>query len=143
MTGHSTESFDVAVVGAGIAGASAAAELAQTFRVVLLERESQPGYHSTGRSAAQFSRVYGPPVIRALSRASGSFLENPPSEFSEGRLLAPRGVLTVGDAAQADAVEAEYAELAPTGAVRRVSTAEALEMMPLLRAERAAHAFIE
>ena len=42
---------DIAVVGAGIAGAAAAYELASTHRVVLIERESHPGYHATGRSA--------------------------------------------------------------------------------------------
>ena len=45
-------SADVIVIGAGIAGASVACELASTRRVLLLERERQPGYHTTGRSAA-------------------------------------------------------------------------------------------
>lgn len=45
--------FDIAVIGAGIAGASVAAELSGAgIRTVLLEQESQPGYHTTGRSAA-------------------------------------------------------------------------------------------
>ena len=47
------------VIGAGIAGASAAYELAKGHAVVILERESQPGYHTTGRSAAVFSEIYG------------------------------------------------------------------------------------
>jgi D-arginine dehydrogenase len=46
---------DVLIIGAGMAGASAAYFLAQHKRVLLLERESQPGYHSTGRSAALYS----------------------------------------------------------------------------------------
>ncbi|MDE2393949.1 MAG: FAD-dependent oxidoreductase, partial [Burkholderiales bacterium] len=62
--------FDVAIVGAGIAGASLAARLAGRGRVLLLERESQPGLHSTGRSAAMFMESYGPPQVRALTRAS-------------------------------------------------------------------------
>jgi len=45
---------DFAIVGAGIAGATLAARLAARGRVLLLERESQPGLHSTGRSAAMF-----------------------------------------------------------------------------------------
>ena len=63
-------SIDIAIVGAGIAGAGLAADLAGDFRVVLLEQENRPGYHSTGRSAAIFIRNYGNAVIRALSRAS-------------------------------------------------------------------------
>ncbi len=55
---------DILVVGAGIAGASAAAELAAHGTVVLIEGEEQPGYHSTGRSAAMFTETYGPPEIR-------------------------------------------------------------------------------
>ena len=62
--------FDVAIIGAGMAGASLAYELAPHMRVLMLERESQPGYHTTGRSAALFSEVYGNDVVRALSRAS-------------------------------------------------------------------------
>ena len=46
------EPFDFAIVGAGIAGASLAARLAGSARVVLLEAEDRPGYHATGRSAA-------------------------------------------------------------------------------------------
>lgn len=53
--------FDICVIGAGIAGASVAAELADKASILLLERESQPGYHTTGRSAALFP----PPMVRA------------------------------------------------------------------------------
>ena len=60
---------DVIVVGAGIAGASVADALAAECSVVVLEREPQPGYHTTGRSAALFAPVYGPAPIRALTRA--------------------------------------------------------------------------
>ena len=65
---------DVVVIGAGIAGASVAAALAQTQKVVVLERESFPGMHSTGRSAALFSEIEGAFAAAASShrdRASG------------------------------------------------------------------------
>ena len=65
-----TIATDVLVVGAGIAGAGVAAELAGALGVVLLEQENRPGYHSTGRSAALFFQNYGNAAIRALSRAS-------------------------------------------------------------------------
>jgi D-arginine dehydrogenase len=61
---------DVAVVGGGIAGVSAAAELADTHTVVILEQEDRLAHHTTGRSAAAFLETYGGPEIRALTRAS-------------------------------------------------------------------------
>jgi hypothetical protein len=63
--------------------------------VLLLERESQPGMHSTGRSAAMFMESYGPPAVRALTRASRGFYYAPAAGFTDTPLLAPRGVLYV------------------------------------------------
>ena len=80
---------DFLVVGAGIAGASAAYWLSPHGRTVVLERESQPGYHSTGRSAALFSETYGPEQVRALSRASADFLWHPPEAVSYTHLTLP------------------------------------------------------
>ena len=76
---------DFIVIGAGIAGASIAHWLAPHGRVVLLERESQPGYHSTGRSAALFMESYGTPQVRALTMASRAFLQHPPPGFADIR----------------------------------------------------------
>ncbi len=85
---------DVIVVGGGIAGASAAAEIAADgARVLLLEMESQPGYHATGRSAAMYEPAEGAPIVRALTRASHGFLAKPPEGFADVPLLSPRGVL--------------------------------------------------
>ena len=75
--------FDVAIIGAGIAGASLAAMLPADLRVVVLEAEDHPGVHSTGRSAAFWSETYGGPAIQPLTSASKAFLEAPPVEFSE------------------------------------------------------------
>ena len=69
------KNVDIAVIGAGIAGTSAAALLASEASVALLEMEARPGYHTTGRSAALFTKTYGPPPIRALSRASSGCRE--------------------------------------------------------------------
>ena len=66
---------DFLVICAGIAGASVAHWLAPHGRTIVLERESQPGYHSTGRSAALFMESYGTPQVRALTMASRAFLE--------------------------------------------------------------------
>ena len=84
---------DILVIGAGIAGASAAYHLAGRARVVVVEREDAPGYHSTARSAAMFTETYGPESIRRLTSASGAFLRAPPKGFTEVPLLRDRGVL--------------------------------------------------
>ncbi len=90
--------FDVAIVGAGMAGASLAAEIAGEASVLLLEAENQPGYHSTGRSAAFWSETYGGPLIQPLTSASGGFLAAPPAQFSERPLMSPRGAIHLADA---------------------------------------------
>ncbi len=139
-----TTSADYLIVGGGIAGASVASFLAPHARVVVLERESHPGYHSTGRSAALFSETYGTAQVRALTRASRAFLESPAAGFTEHAILSRRGVLHVAAADRLDALSAlldEVRALAPT--VRRLSGAEALAMVPVLRPEAAAAGLYE
>lgn len=87
--------YDFAVIGAGISGASVAAELCKSGSVIVLEAESSPGYHSTGRSAALFTPNYGPELVRKISRLSYDFLKNPPEGFTNNKLLAPRGMMSV------------------------------------------------
>ena len=67
---------DIAIVGAGMAGASLAAEIGDAARVVLIEGEAQPGYHSTGRSAAFWSETYGGPAVQPLTTASFHYLDS-------------------------------------------------------------------
>ena len=88
--------FDIAIIGAGMAGASLAAEIAGEISVLLLEAEEFPGYHSTGRSAAFWSETYGGPAIQPLTTASYQFLASPPVDFSEHGFLNPRGALHIG-----------------------------------------------
>jgi D-arginine dehydrogenase len=102
---------DVLVVGAGMAGASLAYELQAFADVVLLERESQPGYHATGRSAALFAPAYGNRVIRALSRASRPFLSEQAGGLAERPVLSPRGIMLIGREDQADSLEQFYLEM--------------------------------
>ncbi|MGZ8998531.1 MAG: FAD-dependent oxidoreductase, partial [Allosphingosinicella sp.] len=92
-----TEKADVVIIGAGMAGASLAAELASDASVLLLEAESHPGYHSTGRSAAFLSETYGGPKIQPLTTASRRFLEDPPADFSSEPFLSHRGALHIAD----------------------------------------------
>jgi D-arginine dehydrogenase len=134
MSDHA--SFDVAIVGAGIAGASLAWHLAPHARVLLLERESQPGYHTTGRSAAMFMESYGPPQGRALTRASRAFYTSPPPGFADVPLLAPRGALYVGWTGDEARLDEVAADLRATGSViERIDAAAALALCPVLRPE--------
>ena len=88
---------DIVIVGAGMAGASLAAELAGKADVLLLEAESRPGYHSTGRSAAFLSETYGGPLVQPLTTASRLFLEDPPGDLSAEPFLSDRGALHLAD----------------------------------------------
>ncbi len=132
------QSFDVAVIGAGIAGAGAAAELAPHASVLLIEREDMPGYHTTGRSAAVFAETYGPAPIRALTRASARFFQSPPQGFSETPLVSPRGILLIARADQADAIQDLEEELADGAGTERLDAKAMDAMIPILRSGYAA-----
>lgn len=126
-------STDLAIVGAGIAGAGLAAELAADFDVVLIERESRPGYHSTGRSAAIFIQNYGNAAIRALNRASRPLFEAADPELFPNPLLSQRGMLTVADA---DGLPALRSLLTQSEGLKEISVEEACAKFPLLRRDR-------
>ena len=130
--------LEIIVIGAGIAGASAAAELARTHRVAMLEGEDSPGYHSTGRSAALFSEAYGDAPVRALARASREFFCAPPMGFSSHPIVKRRGVLQIANALQVAALERFLLQHDIQHQVRRVGADEALSLCPLLRPESAA-----
>src|SRR5687768_7958178 len=136
--------FDVAVIGAGMAGAAAAFFLGRHASVVVLEQEAQPGYHSTGRSAALFTETYGVASTRALTSASRNFLESPPDGFCEHPLLRPRGVLLIGEEADRASMSAQVAACrthAP--AVRGLLPSDALALVPVLKPEAVACAMLE
>src|SRR5580704_12852387 len=127
-----------------MAGAAAAAHLAVERRVVVLEREAQPGYHSTGRSAALFTETYGNRAIRTLTGASRSFYENWADGFTEHPILTPRGALMFampGQEQQLDAAWADLSSLDPR--VRRLDAAEARAMVPVLRPDHVIGAILE
>ena len=143
-TTHAPLAADYLVIGGGIAGASVAHWLAPHGRVILLERESQPGYHATGRSAALFMESYGTPQVRALTLASRAFFDHPPEGFSEHPLLTPRGAMMVASEEHLPTLEAHWAVLRAmdTGA-ERLSREEALARVPALRPEQVAAALYE
>jgi len=139
-----TKSADVIIIGGGIAGAGAAYEVAEFASVVLLEREYQCGYHSTGRSAASFTENYGNSAIRRLAIASRRFLENPPGEISERPLLSTRGMITIARADQLQSLEEQLREArAFVPSIERMSVSAAIERVPILRPDYLAGAFIE
>src|SRR4051812_17847787 len=121
---------DFLIIGAGIAGASAAFELSKHGRTVILEREDQPGYHTTGRSAALFTETYGNATIRALTRASRAFLTAPPDGFAADPLLRPRGVITIASAERQAAFNRAVDEYGDR--VREIDLAQAQAMFPPL-----------
>ncbi len=134
-----TARADVLVIGAGIAGASAAAALCADARVVVLEAEDAPGRHATGRSAAIFIRNYGGPEMRALNAVSEPALADP-GDLADGPLLSPRGQMMIATEDEAPALSA-YLEGAQ--GLERLTGAEAAALFPPLRAERIAAAAYE
>ncbi len=122
---------DFIVIGGGVAGASVARALAPRASVIILEMESQPGYHTSGRSAALYSKRYKEPSIRGLAAASGEFLNNPPPGFSETPLLSKRGLLIFGREDQRDAVDRQFTpEQIQDGVAEQVSVEDACRLIP-------------
>lgn len=140
---------DFLVIGAGMAGASAACELLTLVgergaSVVVLEREDTPGYHSTGRSAALYSETYGNAVIRMLSRASRAFLEAPPPGFADHPVLTPRGLLYAARADQQPAAERLFEECSGmTPGVRLLDSTQIKALSPVLQPGYGAAAVFE
>jgi D-arginine dehydrogenase len=116
--------YDIAIIGAGIAGASLAAEAAPHARVLLIEAEERAGYHATGRSAAFWSETYGGPGIQPLTTASGPLLQ-------AGGHLEPLGSLHIGRADEGAAIDAFLAEFDGSGVELR--SVDPRDMIPGLR----------
>ncbi len=123
---------DIIIIGAGIAGAGLAAQLAGVRDLIILEAEDLPGYHSTGRSAAVLIQNYGNATIRALTRMSRSYLEQPPEALCSHSLLHRRGCLFTADKNNSNDI-LELMQQAER--LRAVSPEEALEIVPALQPE--------
>ena len=134
------ESFDVIVVGAGIAGATAAAALSEDRRVALIEAEEAAGYHSTGRSAAIWILNYGPPDVRVLTGLSRQFFDAPPAGFADGPILRRRATVFLAPPEQVERLDHLLAE---GSGLRAAPVAEIRALVPALRLGYAAAAAIE
>ena len=134
------QGVDAIIIGAGMAGATVAANLANTHRVVLLEAEDSAGFHATGRSAAIWIRNYGAADVRILTAASKDFLQHPPEGFSETPLAHDRPVLHLAPPEQMPALEAL---LAGGAMIERIGVARAKAMVPALRENFAVDALLE
>ncbi|MGE8177783.1 NAD(P)/FAD-dependent oxidoreductase [Pseudomonas fluorescens] len=128
---------DFIIIGGGIAGASTGFWLSRHGRVIVLERESHPAYHSTGRSAALYTAAYGTPQVRALTQASRDFFDAPPAGFCEHPLLTPRGEMTVDFTGDPDELNNQYLSAKATvPQMQRLSADDACARMPILRREK-------
>lgn len=127
---------DFIIIGAGIAGASTGYWLSQHARVIVLERESHPAYHSSGRSAALYTAAYGTTQVRALTLASRAFLDAPPAGFAEQPLLSPRGEMTVDFTGDPEGLQRQYLSAkASVPETQLLSAEQACARVPVLRPE--------
>lgn len=124
---------DIVIVGGGMAGASLAAELAGKADVLLLEAESRPGYHSTGRSAAFLSETYGGPLVQPLTTASRRFLEDPPADFSPEPFLSERGALHIADSGGEAVLDELFGTFGDSVKLERLDRSELERRLPALR----------
>ena len=130
--------FEMIIIGCGIAGASLAYFLAERGMtdILILEREEQPGYHSTGRSAAVLVEFDLVPSLLQLKLLGGRFLRNPPSGFSESTLLQRSGILIMFQGALWEQVRQMIPGLRQSGAVVDIlSQEETASMIPVLSPE--------
>ncbi len=135
---------EIVIVGAGAVGAALAYRLAPHRSVVMLEREEQPGYHSTGRSAAHYTDVIGGTVISALSEETRRFIDDPPPGFTDYPLLHNRPVLLLIGSATEDA-HFDVAEMSHLmdRVLFRIDMETCLQYCPVIRPDKVAYGLYE
>jgi len=127
---------DILVIGGGIAGLSAAAELSKHAKVAVLEAEEQVGFHSSGRSATMLHYALGDRLVRALTLASRSFFESPPDDFTDVPLGRPMAVLVFAREDEREALDSLEADIALFAKLERLDAAGVHELCPLLNPEQ-------
>ena len=124
---------DILVIGGGIAGLSAAAELSKSASVTVLEAEEQIGYHSSGRSATMVHYALGDRLVRALTLASRPFFDDPPPGFTDVPLGRRVPVLVHAREDERAALDALEAEISLFAELERLDARGVHELCPLLR----------
>jgi D-arginine dehydrogenase len=128
-------SADVLVIGGGIAGLSVAARLAPHGRVVVLEGESAPGYHASGRSVAFAHYGLGNEPVRHLTALSMAELA------AHGSVHPALHIASAAQIPALDALEAVHAQYGCDYA--RIGSEEARSLMPHLKTEACAAALVD
>ena len=131
-----SDPWQVIIIGGGIAGTSLAYFLARrgVGRVLVLEREDQPGTHASGRSAAVPAEHHPLAVVQRLIVAGGRFLRQPPPGLAEHPLLDEVGVLVPAAGAGWAALQAELPGIRAAGtSVQVLTRQEVLERVPVCR----------
>lgn len=92
------KAYDFIIVGAGFAGAASAYHLTRrgVSNILILEQESIPGFHSSGRNAAMMRQCVPDPDLARLTRTGAEFLRNLPSDWSEPVQFKQHGSLLLG-----------------------------------------------
>lgn len=126
---------DVLVVGGGIAGLSLAGRLAPHARVVVLEGESAPGYHASGRSVAFAHYGLGNVPVRDLTALSMGELA------AHGAVHPALHIAHAEEIAALDALEEVHRHYACE--TSRVGPEEARALVPVLRAEACVAALVD
>jgi D-arginine dehydrogenase len=137
--------FEVIIVGGGIAGASLAYFLAArgVTDVAILERETQHGYHSTGRSAATLVEWDSIAAVQRLKQLGGSFLKNPPAGFAENPLVDHSQVMLLYRDGNLDDFASSAAGLIRDGVeFRELGSADAVARIPALAPGDSARALL-
>ena len=130
---------DIIVIGAGMAGLSVAASVAEHAKVLVLESEKHTGYHSTSRSAAMMIRNYGSDVLRRLNQHSYQLYRQLELELDQ-TLLTTRGELIVAAHEEVEKLES-YLQLSAD--LQSLDVHQAVQLCPALRRESIARAALE
>ncbi len=93
--------FAYVIVGAGFAGAATAYHLARqgVADVLVLEQESIPGFHASGRNAAMLRQCIAEPDLTKLALDGAAFIRNLPADWPEPVLFKNNGSLLLGSGA--------------------------------------------